>query len=294
MGPRISLLLPTLGRPVLARNFLQTVVEQTENLDDVEVILYVNDDDPTSQNLDDERINLTRIIGPPATMGTYNTSCLEHSQGRVLVLVNDDILIRTRSWDRILLELDAEFEDGIYLAYGNDLFKKEKVSTFPILSRRTCEILITPYPKQYRGGLIDYHLFDIFMRLQKLGHDRIRYLAGVIFEHIHYRTGKMTLDATYTRRGRWDDDATFIGLRNLRDLSAQRLLAAIENRKLPETPQGPLTDSSPSNFLRAVFDYYRAFLCDGALPMRWRSFLFAWYCGRYLARKGYLGALARS
>jgi len=36
--------------------------------------------------------------------------------------------------------------------------------------------------------------------MQRAGHDRIRYLEDVIFEHLHYRTGKVAVDETYTLR----------------------------------------------------------------------------------------------
>src|SRR6185436_8988240 len=100
----------------------------------------------------------------------------------------------------------AQFPDGIYFGYGNDLFKGARIGTFPILSRRTCDLLVSPYPEAFRGGLIDYHLFDVFKRLERLGYPRIRYQPELILEHMHYRTGKTPYDATYSRRGRWDDD----------------------------------------------------------------------------------------
>jgi hypothetical protein len=220
-------------------------------------------------------------------MGTYNTECLGRASGRIVMLINDDVLMRTPAWDEHLRELDHEFKDGIYLGYGNDLFKGRRISTFPILSRRTCDVLVTPFPSQYRGSLIDYHLFDTFKRLQKMGHDRIRYLEHVIFEHLHYRTGKTPFDATYAHRQRFADDGTFAGLRNQRQVSAGRLAAAIDGKVFQSLPEQPAGYEPPKTIRRVLSGYARTFLGDSGLPWAWRLFLFAWYCGRHLAARGY-------
>lgn len=36
--------------------------------------------------------------------------------------------------------------------------------------------------------------------------------TDVVFEHLHYRTGKAACDETYKRRGRFEDDPTFIAM----------------------------------------------------------------------------------
>ena len=145
---------------------------------------------------------------------------------------------------------------GIYLAYGNDLFKGAKLCTFPILSRHTCDLLGEPYPVAYPRAFIDYHLFDIFKRLQRAGHDRIRYLEDVIFENIHYRTGKVAVDETYTKRGRFDDDSTFMALIQTRQYEAIRYEEVI-----------------PPNPILALTMYTSRLLFDGELPWCWRSWL---------------------
>jgi len=286
--PKISLLLPTRGRPELARRFLQSIVEKTENLPDVEVILYIDEDDLASHGVIDDRFSVTRIISSQVSLGAANTACLRESAGRVVILVNDDVLIRTDSWDRILLDFDRNIRDGLYLAYANDLFKRERLATFPILSRKCCELLVEPFPEHYRGALIDVHLFDIFKRLQRSGYDRIFYLEDIIFEHLHYRTGKAQYDGTYFERSRFGDDATFISLRSFRQASADRLRAAVEGQQLCNLAKPGEPISPPSSLFGALARYADVFLGDGGLPFRHRGFLFTWFVGRYLAERGCL------
>jgi hypothetical protein len=163
-----------------------------------------------------------------------------------------------------------------------------KVCTFPITSRRTCEILKSPFPEIYRGAFLDYHLLDIFKRLKKMGADRITYFRELVFEHVHYRTGRAPFDATYRHRARFADDATFICLRESRQEGAARLHAAIEGERVPDGSPIRPSGTRAEGVLQTVFSYAKTFLLDKALPIPWRWYLYVWFCGRHLASKGYL------
>lgn len=285
--PSISFLLPTRGRPALVERLFGSMVETTSRLDRVEVVLYVDEDDTGSHHLGGEQVSVTRIIGPRMSMGDYNTACLARARGDILILANDDMVIRTPGWDDRIAQIDAGFADGIYLAYCNDCFKK-RVCTFPILSRRTCELLVEPYPAAYQGGFIDTHLFDLFKRLQHAGFDRIRYLDDVVFEHLHFRTGKAVRDATYLRRGRFADDPTFIGMAAVRSAGAKRLLNVLRGEKLPAFRQAEFREYAPTGIFNAVVYLARQVLFDNELPLRWRSYVWCRFIGRYLVSHGFL------
>jgi hypothetical protein len=217
-------------------------------------------------------------------MGACNTACFARARGDVIILMNDDVIIRTPGWDEAVLAFHASVSDQVYLAYGNDLFKGKKVCSFPILSRRTCELLREPFPTDYRGGLIDYHLLDVFKRLEKLGHPRIRYFPHLIFEHTHYRTGKLPFDDTYARRERFGDDWTFIAQSDQRRRAAGILATSISGVDRRE-PESNTEATQPANgpLAHDLGTFGRVFLLDGDLPIAWRAFLFYWYVGRRLA-----------
>lgn len=291
----ITLLLPTRGRPCLVDRLFSSIVATTSSLDKIEVILYVDDDDLDSHDLDSTDFRVLRMIGPAMSMGGYNSACLEKARGDVIILANDDMVIRTRDWDDRVRAMHAEFKDQIYLGYANDLFKKNKFCTFPILSRRTCDLLVYPYPEIYRRAFIDVHLFDVFKRLQHAGADRIRYLENVVFEHLHYRSGKAPYDKTYgyAQNGRFADDPAFVALTGMRSESANRLLCAIRNDPVAPAGNTVLRGDAPNNVLGAVSLFSRKFLLDGELPYGWRFFLWYWFIGRYLAANGYLRPFVR-
>lgn len=286
MQEKISLLLPTRGRVPLAKRFFQSVLDQTTQLDHVEIIIRVDDDDVESHQINFDGVNTKLIIGPKTTMGGYNTECFNESTGEIIVLVNDDMVIQTQGWDEKLRALHRRVEDKIYLAYGNDLFKKGDLCTFPILSRQCCELLQQPYHPAYRGAFIDYHLMDIFKRLEKSGFNRIFYLDDVVFEHLHYRTGKAQIDETYKARGRFDDDMLFISLKDVRETSYIILFNAINNKPSisAQLPKVTILDK-PSNLFKAFYLYSNIFLLDSQMPFKWRFFMWWWFGARYVARK---------
>lgn len=286
MTAKISLLLPTRGRLALVDRLFQSLVEQTEDLEALEIILYIDEDDAASHSIHHDKLHLIKIIGPRTTMGACNTACLKLAKGEIVVLMNDDMVARSRGWDRKLCELHNSVKDGIYLAHANDLYMREKLSIIPILPKKTCEILIDPYPEQYPGGFIDYHLFDIFKRLAQKGHNRVFFQEDVVFEHLHHRMGKSEYDETYQRRGRIDlGDEVFIGLHQMRQVATERLEAAIEGMPLPTPKTGGLVEHFAGGFMLTCMKFANTFLLDENLPLGWRIYLFAVFTKRDLVRR---------
>jgi len=127
--------------------------------------------------------------------------------------------------------------------------------------------------------------------LQKLGHDRIYFFKDLIFEHLHFRTGKAPFDATYQKRDRFGDDDTYVAMGALRQVQADRLYAAINGNGegVTDLAEQIRTDFKTGNFSEAVSYYAKGFLSDNKLPLLWRFHLFIWFCGRFLAMRGHLG-----
>ncbi len=286
----VSLLLPTRGRLLLVQRFLKSVCNTASDPGRIEVILYVDDDDPASHTLDSEQLSVIRITGPSAGMGFYNTCCMQQASSDLFVLVNDDIVISSPAWDTRLLSAAKAFPDGIFLAYANDGFKGEKLSTFPIISRRCSEVLADPYPNAYSGAFIDLHLFDIFKRLQYLGENRLCYLPDIAFEHWHYRTGKSELDDTYRRRNRFEADGTYLRLTNFRKIAAQRLRAAIHGEEMPEYPAYELTANSPIGLMGLITLIVKNTVRDEGIPPWVRLKRSLWFWARLIAARVLPGA----
>ncbi len=184
-----SFLLPTRERPDLVRRFCQSVLETAADPENIEIVLAVDEDDAVSQNITQDRLSTTKIIMRKGlTMGSLNRACYDASKGRYVMLINDDVILRTKNWDKIIISAIARFEDDIALIHTNDLLFKEKLCTFPILSRRACDE-IGICPSEYQRYRIDDHIYDTYNILAYLGHRRIVYLPDVIFEHDNYVHG---------------------------------------------------------------------------------------------------------
>ena len=286
MSPSISILLPTRGRPEQAERLLQSVVEMSADPSRMEVILYVDEDDPASHGIQCEGLPINTIIGPRLPMGGLNTACYQRSTGNIIAPLNDDMVIRTPDWDRRIIEIHERFPDRVYLAYPNDLHSGEMFPSTPILSRTTCETLTHPFPEAYQGGFIDYHIMDIFKRLQVLGEDRMVYLGDVVIEHLHYQYGKSEADATYEQRGPLNvGDEVFIGLRDYRQESSKHLFAHIRGNPLPALTPLPSTAPLPASNFLAIAGFAGKFIFDTALPLSWRTYCFEVLSRRYLLKK---------
>ncbi|WP_188826431.1 glycosyltransferase family A protein [Brucella endophytica] len=279
---RISLLLPTRGRRKLVHRFLDSVLDTAAHPESIEVIICTDDDDPASFDIDFPGLSLKQIVVSRWSMGAYNAICLEQASGDISVAVNDDVIIRTKGWDEKIRLVDEKYPDGIYLAYGNDLFKGRKLCTFPIMSRRMTELMFAAYPHIYRGAFIDVHLMDIFMRLSQKGFERLIYLDDVIFEHLHYRVDPAALDETYMERPRFADDHVFMGLIDQRKAEARRLVMAIRAPGMALPPELPPAFQPVSlGFLSAPWIILSRLAMDAQLPLAWRLYLFVWMNARY-------------
>jgi hypothetical protein len=246
----------------------------------LEAVVYIDDDDTLTQELKFDAWNVKRLVGPRQTMGRLNAICYAHSTGDIIILGNDDVVIRTQGWDARIRQEAKRFPDQVYLFYPNDLYKGRKFCVFPILSRAACDALGDPFPANYRGSFIDVHIMDIFKQLEGLNHRRIKYLDDVVFEHMHFRLGKSMHDATYKERERFGDDQTFMVLNGVRGWAVKRLQALIENTS--PTPQERLRMSKPIGgwFFHLAWGVLR----NGTSPISWRLKLFMWMCLRFIYR----------
>ena len=268
---RISIVLPTRGRVALARRFLDSLTENAERPDLLEVILLVDDDDLPSLDFNYERIECVKIVGERQRMGAYNAIGASHAKGEIIMLGNDDVVVETKGWDNDIRRVDNGFEDRIYLCYPNDGYKGKSLCTFPIFSKTTFGCAKDLLSAQYRGAFIDYHMMDVFKRLDQLGHSRLVYLPDVVFAHHHFRTGKSNFDQTYADRQRFGDDLTFIQLAQQRQKLARRLESRIAGGsiELNDCYDQEMTSTS-----------LWSIVVDNGLPEAWRIRIFLFMLAR--------------
>lgn len=106
--------------------------------------------------------------------------------------LDDDHRPRTTGWDTAMLVALRELRTGI--VYANDLFQGENMATAVALTADIIDAL------GYMGPPSLHHLYvDNFWR--DLGREAgcLRYLPGVVIEHLHPMAGKAQVDEGYRR-----------------------------------------------------------------------------------------------
>lgn len=272
--PEVSLLLPTRERPALLRRFLKSAAQHALHPERVEVVLYVDDDDAGAFDISAAPFHTTLLRGPRFSMSAYNSLCAAHSSGGLLMAVNDDVVVESAGWDAAIGALSNLHPDGIFLAWPRDGVMNQRLSTFPIVSRRLCRLLGDPFGSAYRRFFIDSHLLDIFLRLRHLGHDRLHYLPQVIFRH-----GRDV--APPERRMDLGDDDEFVRQAPVRQWQARRLVAAASGGRCAAPRPAPADSDSPGTSWQALQLYSRAFLLDGGLPLGRRAAYWSRFYGHY-------------
>ena len=224
----ISIIIPSRGRPQKLTEMMNSVLNFASAPKLIEFVLYIDEDDKSNYEMFDNKAII--IKGKRTYMGIMNNLCIQQASGKVIILCNDDVIVRTKKWDDIIYENIKLYADSIFLLYPNDLNKGSKLCSFPVFSKKFYLRYPGLFPENYKGTLIDLHIMDIFIQLKELGINRIKYLDNVVFEHLHYTTGKSSFDKTYSDRNRFADDDLFIAYSDLR-LNLSNKIASDINTK---------------------------------------------------------------
>lgn len=189
----IRILVPTRGRPARAKAMLESALETAAGLDDVRIHLLVDDNDPeleAYQALAGELVTVE--VGPRVGYtGSLNraAAALWADPGVVILgAFGDDVLFRTPGWDdhvRAALATPG-------MAYADDKIHGRNHPSAVFMRAELAQAL---------GWLalpVTTHQWadDGWKRLgQATG--SLRYMDGVVIEHMHPAVGKAEWDATY-------------------------------------------------------------------------------------------------
>jgi len=232
MGAKeFSLILPTKDRPKLAARLLQTIAQTSSDMDRIEVILYTHEDDTDSREIEYPGVPLVKISGNIKLMGAITNECYKKTSGKFIMLLNDDMIFRTKNWDLMVEEEFARFPDGVALIYGNDLYYGKGMASFPILSRVACKMMGRICPSEFKRHYIDVNLFDIFSKLSVLGHNRLIYMQDLVFEHMFYELSIIAYDNIPRFSDTESDQKVFSSLETLRQDTAIKMARFIKNHQ---------------------------------------------------------------
>lgn len=109
----ISILCPSRGRPELAQRMIKTINETVSDQKNIEIKLYLNDDDPTLEKykkLIDKRYYK---IGPNQSPAYSWNLLADEAKHDILFLAGDDITFKTQKWDLKIKECFDRYDDKI-------------------------------------------------------------------------------------------------------------------------------------------------------------------------------------
>jgi len=107
----ISFCCPSRGRPELAKRLIDTAVSNQQH--DTEFLFYLNDDDPTLEQYRDTIDQKHYVVGPnQSTCYSWNLMC-DQSKNDIVMLMGDDVQIKTKHWDQLIVEQFEKYKDRI-------------------------------------------------------------------------------------------------------------------------------------------------------------------------------------
>lgn len=236
----ISILCPTRGRPTSVARLLSSI-RRTAVSDTVEVIFYVDDDDPdleiTVDLIQDDVRSIARI-GPRCTLSSCWNRCWDEASGDIAMQCGDDIRFRTPGWDAQIEAAFSRWPDRILLVHGDDGFQHERTATHGFLHRRWVQTVGEFVPGIFASDWADTWLTEVADRL-----GRRLYLPTVVTEHLHPAAGKAQWDRTHrerlARHSAEGVDMLYATTGPQRDEWVAKLSAVIRQAEHPESTTAP-------------------------------------------------------
>lgn len=226
----ISLILPSRGRPAQLFEAIYAIYETCDSPELVETIIVADFDDVTMQDWYGPQGCRVVKAEPGIGMGMLNNIGAEYAHGKYLLAMNDDCIIKTQSWDTRIRQTAAQWKDGIGLFWPNDTIFQERLSCFFGFTRKTYELLGEFGPRELMKYSIDPYVYTTFLELKAAGHNRMSYMADVIFDHQNkYEVAPGVWDYAGSNKALQDeDDARYALLWPRLRRNVEKLKKAIE------------------------------------------------------------------
>jgi hypothetical protein len=134
---------------------------------------------------------IQQIVGPPMRVGPLlNAAAPRYAAAcDVIGFLGDDHRPRTQDWDEMLA---AHLSGQPGVAYGDDLFQREKLPTACMIS----SVLVRTLGYMVPSGMTHLYLDDFWKLLGKEAGNLV-YDPDVVLEHMHPSAGKSAMDAGY-------------------------------------------------------------------------------------------------
>lgn len=191
----MMLIVPSRGRPARAREMAMSAFLTAQDADALEVVVVIDDTDPELDWYRDAfdakgKAQLVTLEGRHRYTEALNVAAFtEAARGHdILGAFGDDVLFRTGGWDSVVRKTLRR--PGI--SYGDDLVHGKNHPTAVFMSRAIVDALgwlALPATK--------HQWADDGWKQLGLRAGCLRYMPGVVVEHMHPAVGKAEWDQTY-------------------------------------------------------------------------------------------------
>lgn len=191
----LVVIVPSRGRPEAARELVQAFADTCTA--DTFIWFAIDDNDPTRDEyvaISDGRRSATMVLPSRTMVEALNMATSRHGTPQCFAVgfMGDDHRPRTVGWDTAYLAALRELGTGI--VYGDDLLQGERLPTQCAMTADIVRALGFMAPPTLRHMYVDNFWLDLGRVV-----GCIRYLSGVVVEHMHPVVGKAEVDAGYER-----------------------------------------------------------------------------------------------
>jgi hypothetical protein len=186
----LLVIVPSRGRPERFAAMAGAALSLSEA--STQIAVAVDDDDPVAARYQgSERIGFWHGRRGTLAGWTNKIALAEHQNYRALASLGDDHMPRTQGWDRLLLEA-IDGMGGTGVAYGNDLLQGVNLPTAAVVSSD----IVAALGWMCLPGLRHYCVDNVWSVLGASA-GCLRYLPGVVIEHLHPLLTGAPPDRTY-------------------------------------------------------------------------------------------------
>jgi len=234
----ISIVVPSRNRPDNLTRLVKSLKDTSSNFDNLDIILRLDDDDKDlaeyKKRLDGyKNINIL-VDGKRENLSDLWDECYYATKHPLVMMCADDVVFRTKNWDKILNNRMPNPDKTLYLAWCDDKNQGPLIPTLPIMSKAWIDSIGYFVPRDYVCDFCDVHIHEIARRLQKFNIEVMLYNKDIIIEHMHPTVAKGKWDAVYTSRRDKRSKAAIIFKRKAKERKAtsEKLRDLVKSGKL--------------------------------------------------------------
>jgi hypothetical protein len=219
---RLLCICPSRGRPDRIKTMLDSYISTKSDFTDM--YIYLDNDDPELSKYDFKEYDVKVEIGERQHLvPIYNHAWKVNNDYSYYFVANDDLVFRTKNWDKMLIDTIIEKGNGWGIAYGDDLHGNVEAGLpdFSVMSANIVNTMGCIYPDRFLRLWCDFYYRDLGNSVGKLFCNK-----DVIIEHIRVHNPDEDLDeykSTVTT-----DRNNYIGyVQENQQADAEKLLNAI-------------------------------------------------------------------